>query len=207
LAYLLGSVASSVWIGEAFYGIDVRTKGSKNPGATNTFRVLGKPAGVIVLILDTAKGYLATSIPSILIYGGIIPPVDQTEWSILFGLTAVLGHLFPVFLKFKGGKGVATLLGMVLALHPWAAIASIAIFVFTLYLSGYVSLSSLVATLSFPILQLVVPALNPDSDLYIVLGLAVFGLLVITHRENIKRLLRGNENKASLFRPRSNQSK
>lgn len=207
LAYLLGSIASSVWIGKAFYGIDVRTRGSNNPGATNTFRVLGKTAGAIVLILDTGKGYLATSIPVILTYAGIVPDGYQREWPLVLGLAAVLGHLFPVFLKFKGGKGVATLLGMALALHPWAAIASIAIFVLTLFLSNYVSLSSLVATLSFPLIQLVVPALKPVSDLYIVFGVTVFGLLVITHRENIRRLLGGKENKISLFRSKSDQSK
>ncbi len=207
LAYLLGSLPSSVWIGKAFYGVDVRAQGSKNPGATNTFRVLGKTAGSIVLTLDIAKGYLGASIPSILIYSRNLPPDHASEWSILFGLVAVLGHLFPVFLGFKGGKGVATLLGMVLALHPLAALVSIGVFVFTLFLSRYVSLSSMVASLTFPVLQLLVPALKPPSDMYIYFGGAVFVLVVVTHHENIKRLLNGQENKASVFRSGPDQSK
>ena len=207
LAYVLGSVPSSVWIGKTFYGVDVRTQGSHNPGATNTFRVLGKRAGIIVLVLDVSKGYLAAFIPVVLGQLNKIPIDYQNEWPMVFGLSAVVGHLFPVFTRFIGGKGVATLLGMVLAIHPLAALASLGIFIMILLLSGYVSLGSIVATLSFPILQIMVPELKPASDMYIYFGIAVFLLVVLTHRQNIKRLIQGTENKTSLLSSRSEQSK
>mgnify|MGYP001795349795 CR=1 FL=1 len=114
LAYLLGSIPSAVWYGQRMYGIDVRQYGSGNAGATNTFRVLGKRAGIIVLLLDMLKGAAATSLARVLLQQDIIPADRLVEFQLLLGIVAVAGHIFPVFTKFDGGKGVATLSGMVL---------------------------------------------------------------------------------------------
>ena len=146
LAYLFGSLPSAVWVGQAFFGIDVRDYGSGNAGATNTFRVLGKKWGVLVMIMDLAKGYTAATLPWVLVAIDIIPYDDVILFQLLFGLFSVIGHVFPVFSQFKGGKGIATLFGMVLAIHPVVALICLMVFVAVLLTSRFVSLGSMIGT-------------------------------------------------------------
>jgi acyl phosphate:glycerol-3-phosphate acyltransferase len=199
MGYVLGSIPSAVWLGRAFYGIDVREHGSGNPGATNTFRVLGKGPGVVVLLLDVLKGTLAALVPTFLSLETQVE-ISHSGLVVMHGLAAVVGHLFPVFLWFKGGKGVATLLGMVLVLHPEAAGCCVLLFVFLLLLTHYVSLSAMVSTLAFALLATWVPYfLRPDPWI-ISFAWAVFILLLFTHRKNIVNLLKGRENKIYLWK-------
>lgn len=198
-AYLLGSIPSSVWYGIGYFGIDVRKHGSGNAGATNTFRVLGKRAGTIVMLIDVLKGWTATCLASLLFYMSTIGETELLMYKILFGIIAITGHIFPVFVNFKGGKGIATLLGMVLAIHPELALVCITIFILTLIASQYVSLSSIMATLAFPVLSWIGVFGQPEP-LLIVFGFVMFVLVVITHQKNIIRLLNGNENRVNIFR-------
>lgn len=197
-AYLLGSIPTSVWYGIGYFGIDVRQHGSGNAGATNTFRVLGKRAGTIVMLIDVLKGWTATCLALLLFYFNVIDDSQLLTYKIVFGIIAIVGHIFPVFVGFKGGKGVATLLGMVLAIHPELALMSITIFILTLLASQYVSLSSILATLAFPVLSLLGLFGQPDT-LLVVFGFVMFLLVVITHQKNIVRLFNGNESRVKLF--------
>ena len=197
-AYLLGSIPSSVWYGIGYFGIDVRKQGSGNAGATNTFRVLGKRAGTIVMLIDVLKGWTATCLASMLFYMNEIGETELLVYKILFGIIAIIGHIFPVFVNFKGGKGIATLLGMVLAIHPELASVCITIFILTLIASQYVSLSSILATLAFPVLSWT-GAFGHPEPLLSVFGFVMFVLVVFTHQKNIVRLLNGNENRVKIF--------
>ncbi|QRR02922.1 glycerol-3-phosphate 1-O-acyltransferase PlsY [Dyadobacter sandarakinus] len=197
-AYLLGSIPSSVWYGIGYFGIDVRKHGSGNAGATNTFRVLGKRAGTVVMLIDVLKGWTATSLASMLFYLNEIGETELLMYKIIFGIIAIIGHIFPVFVKFKGGKGIATLLGMVLAIHPELASLCITIFILTLLTSQYVSLSSILATLAFPVLSWLGVFGHPEP-LLVVFGFTMFVLVVFTHQKNIIRLVNGNENRVNLF--------
>ena len=202
LAYLLGSIPSAVWVGQAFYGLDVRDYGSGNAGATNTFRVLGKKAGVGVLLLDIVKGFTAACLINYL--PEISPLFHKTRYinlQLLFGLSAVIGHLFPVFANFRGGKGIATLFGMILAIQPLVAVSLIVVFVFMLFLTRYVSLSSISASIAFPIMIFFV--FKEPEVMYRVFALATAIMVVLTHHKNINRLLAGNENKVPLFKKKS----
>src|SRR5690554_2837957 len=152
LAYLFGSIPTAVWLGQAFYGVDVREYGSGNAGATNTFRVLGTKAGSAVMLIDILKGWTATNLAYFL-GSSITGPYDSVlfiNYQLILGVIAVLGHLFPVFAGFRGGKGVATLCGMVLAIHFGAALVCICVFILVLLISKYVSLSSIAAGFTFP---------------------------------------------------------
>lgn len=196
-AYLIGSIPSAVWVGKRFYDIDVREHGSGNAGATNTFRVLGKKAGIPVLMLDILKGFIAVSLvwydhPSI--SHELVP---FTNLKLAFGFCAVLGHIFPIFAGFRGGKGIATLLGIVLAVHFQAAVCSLALFVVILSITKYVSLGSMLAGLAFPFFVLFVFHTRVAS--LTIFSSVVALLIVITHQKNIQRLLNKNENKTYLF--------
>jgi glycerol-3-phosphate acyltransferase PlsY len=197
-AYLLGSIPSSVWYGIGYFGIDVRKHGSGNAGATNTFRVLGKRAGTVVMLIDVLKGWTATCLASMLFYMNTIGETELLMYKIIFGIIAIIGHIFPVFVNFKGGKGIATLLGMVLAIHPELASVCITIFILTLIASQYVSLSSILSTLAFPVLSWVGVFGHPEP-LLIVFGFTMFVLVVFTHQKNIVRLWNGNENRVNIF--------
>ncbi len=193
-SYLLGSIPSAVWIGKTFYSIDVREHGSGNAGATNTFRVLGWKPGIVVFIIDTIKGFLA-------VYLLNFTPAATSDYSTLFliaaAFLAVVGHIFPLFAKFKGGKGVATMLGVVLAIHPVAGIWALSAFIVVFLISQYVSLGSLVAGIVFPI---VIFVFYPEVDIYMeVFAIVLSFLLIFSHRTNIKRLLNGTENKAKIY--------
>lgn len=199
VAYLLGSVPTSVWWGKAFYGIDVREFGSGNAGATNTMRVLGKRAGIPVLIIDVIKGSLAVTLAyfSDFAFG----TTAFVNYQIALGVTAVLGHIFPVFAGFRGGKGVATLLGVALAMEPRVAGLALVVFLLVLLVSKYVSLSSMSAGLSFPVLLLTLFPGRPVS--MIAFSVVVSILLIITHKKNIQRLLKKQESKVNLFKAKA----
>ena len=200
LAYILGSIPTAVWFGKAFYGTDVREHGSGNPGATNTFRVLGKRAGTIVMLADIAKGMLATSIAIPMMNMGYIEESSLVTAKLILGIVSVTGHIFSVFINFKGGKGVATLLGMMVAVHYEVALVCIAVFLITLLLSKYVSLASIIATLTFPSLLIFVPRFKSNEPLLIIFGFFIFIVIVWTHYKNIGRIIEGEENKTYLIK-------
>lgn len=195
LAYLTGSVPSSVWIGKIFYGIDVREYGSGNAGATNTFRVLGKKAGIPVLILDALKGYIAV------FYVGFFADLEPgtspyVNLQLALGLAALFGHIFPIYVGFRGGKGIATLLGMMLAVYYQAALLSLGVFLIVLFISRFVSLSSIIAGISFPIF--VIGVFHSHVPSLVIFSLFISILVIITHQKNIERLLRREESKANI---------
>ncbi len=195
VAYLLGSIPSSVWIGRIFYGIDIREHGSGNAGTTNTFRVMGVKAGIPVLIFDVFKGWAAVKL--IYFSNYYIPQSgDYVNIELLLGLAALIGHIFPVYVGFKGGKGVATLLGIVVAIHPYSALISAVIFIILLLSTRYVSLSSMLAGFSFPILIIVIFKTTTIS--LIIFSLIIAVLLLFTHQRNIERLFAKEESKANL---------
>lgn len=200
LAYLFGSIPTAVWIGQAFYGIDVREYGSGNAGATNTFRVLGKKAGIAVMFLDIFKGYTATNL-AYLIGLSVTGPQNSVQfvnYQLALGVTAVLGHLFPVFAGFRGGKGVATLFGMILAVHSEAAMLCVLTFVVFLLIFKYVSLSSIMAGFSFP-LSIIFIFQSPIRSV-LLYGMCICVLILVTHQKNIERLLKGKESRVDLFK-------
>ena len=196
LAYLIGSVPTSVWIGRAFYNVDVRTKGSGNAGATNTIRVLGYKAGIPVLILDVLKGWFAVYIANFFWDESIVFP-DLIDLKIILAIAAVLGHVFPAYVGFKGGKGIAALLGIGFALYPLAATIAVGVFVLVLIVSGYVSLSSIIASVTFPFVEILLLGHNEYITL-IILAIAVAIFVPITHRKNIKRLINKEESKFTI---------
>jgi len=194
-AYLLGSIPISVWLGKALKGTDLREHGSGNAGATNAFRVLGKPIGTAVLILDMLKGFMAVNL--ILLQHEI--DSGSEAWMLLkigLGLMAVVGHIFPVFAGFRGGKGVATIAGVALAIHPFAALAAIGIYLLVFLLTRISALGSLLAVLTYPVWIILV--FRSEYLAVRIFSLAVVVLVLITHRSNILRLVRGEEK--SLFR-------
>ena len=192
LAYLTGAFPSAVWVGKTFYKIDVREFGSGNAGATNTFRVLGKKAGIPVLIMDIFKGWLSVNYISFLTN---FPQSEEAifEVQLAFGIAAVIGHLFPVYTGFRGGKGIATLLGLLVGLNPAAALFSILIFIIVFLISKYVSLGSILASVAFPVFVILV--LNSTNSSLNLFAVFVPILTLITHQKNIERLVRGEETK------------
>ncbi|MBL55614.1 MAG: acyl-phosphate glycerol 3-phosphate acyltransferase [Flavobacteriales bacterium] len=197
LAYILGSIPSAVWVGKTFHGIDVREHGSGNAGATNTFRVLGKKAGIPVLLLDILKGALAINLVWLQSRYGQNDITPFTNLKLAFGFCAVVGHIFPIFAGFRGGKGIATLLGIVLAVHPPAAMCSLALFLLILITTKYVSLGSIFAGIAFPLFISLVFKTQVLS--LVIFSSVVAVLIVVTHQKNIQRLLKNNENKTYLF--------
>lgn len=203
LAYLFGSIPTAVWLGQGFYGIDVREYGSGNAGATNTFRVLGKKAGVIVMVIDIFKGWTATNLAAF-IGLSVTGPQHSTQYvnyQLALGITAVMGHLFPIFAGFRGGKGIATLFGMILAVHFEAAMICVLVFLVVLLISNYVSLSSISAGFAFP-LSIVFVFQSPIRSI-LLYGMCICILILVTHQKNIERLLRGSESKVNLFKKKT----
>jgi len=203
LAYLFGSIPTAVWIGQAFYGIDIREYGSGNAGATNTFRVLGKKAGIPVMLIDILKGWTATNlayfIPLSMV--GNHNSIVFTNYELAFGIAAVMGHLFPIFAGFRGGKGIATLFGMVLAVHLQAALLCVFVFILVLLITRYVSLGSIIAGFTYPI---AVAFVFPVSIRAVVIyGMCMCVLILVTHQKNIERLLKGKESKVNLFKKKT----
>jgi len=201
-AYLLGSIPTAVWIGKVFYSIDVREHGSHNAGATNTYRVLGRKAAIPVLLIDIMKGFTATSL--IHLYPELIP--NDTSGFVMVksicGSLAVVGHLFPIFAGFRGGKGVATMFGLVIGLFPQAAAFAFLGFVISYGLTSYVSLGSIVASLIFA--TTVIFLFQDDRTAMVVFCILQFVLILFTHRKNVKRLLQGEEKKIQIFSSKQN---
>jgi glycerol-3-phosphate acyltransferase PlsY len=203
-AYLLGSIPFGYLVAKA-KGIDIRSVGSGNIGATNAMRVLGKPAGIFVLVMDALKGYLACAILPALIYNTLAPhyfgfytlfhnePAElQTRFTVLAGLCAVLGHNFPCWLKFKGGKGIATTAGVYLALAPWAVLVALVVFILAVLLTKYVSVGSIAAAIALPITVWVMAPQN----LFLGIVTTALGLMAVyKHKSNIQRLMAGTENR------------
>ena len=197
LAYLTGAFPSAVWVGKTFYKKDVREYGSGNAGATNTFRVLGKKAGVPVLIMDVFKGWLAVNYVFFLsTHSALVEyPSLLFETKLAFGIAAVIGHLFPVYTGFRGGKGIATLLGLLIGLSPIAALVSIIVFVIVFIISKYVSLGSIIASIAFPLVVFFILNEKDVNSSLEIFSVFVPILTLITHQKNIERLVRGEENK------------
>ena len=196
LAYLLGSLPSAVWLGQAYYGIDVRDFGSGNAGATNTFRVLGRKAGILVMALDIFKGLTAVTLATIWMQLGFVAESQIILFKLVFGISAVVGHIFPIYVGFKGGKGVATLLGMVLGINPLVAGLCIAVFIIVLLITKYVSLGSILGTLTFPTM-LLISDVEPNDTILIIFGFTFFIVVLFTHKKNVQRILNGTENKTN----------
>jgi acyl phosphate:glycerol-3-phosphate acyltransferase len=191
-AYLLGSIPTAVWAGKLFRDIDLREHGSGNAGAANAIRVLGWKIGVPVLIIDMAKGWLSSMLP---VFLSLTDPDTalMTNLQIGTGITAILGHIFPVFAGFKGGKGVATISGVLLAIHPLLTVSCLGVFLIVILLTRIVSVSSMSAGVAFPILLFTL--FDTPSLLFKIFSIVVAVALIITHRKNIQRLLKGEEKK------------
>jgi glycerol-3-phosphate acyltransferase PlsY len=198
-AYLIGSIPTAVWISRYFFGVDIRDYGSGNAGATNTFRVLGSKWGCIVMSVDVLKGVVATSL-YILLPFYMHNEWDRTNLMVGLGLAAVVGHIFPLWADFRGGKGVATLFGMILAIQPLVALYCVGVFLLCLYLTRFVSLSSILASIAFAVLILFI--FNEKEPLYRAFAIAVALLVILTHQKNISRLLRGSESKIPILKYR-----
>lgn len=199
LAYLIGSIPTSVWVSKYFFDIDIRDYGSGNAGATNTYRVLGSKWGTFVMIIDMLKAIIAIKLAFLL------PDAYEYELYLInlqigLGLAAVLGHIFPIWANFRGGKGVASLFGMVLGIQPNVALCCVGIFLLVLYLTRWVSLSSILAGIAFPIFILVI--FNEPEHLYRVFAIIVALMVVFTHQKNITRILKGDESKVPILKYR-----
>ena len=196
LAYLIGSIPTSVWIGRGFFDIDIREHGSGNAGSTNAVRILGWKVGLIVLVIDMVKGWLAVNLIHLTQF--YIPETGKfITFQLMLGVAAILGHIFPIYVGFRGGKGVATLFGLVLAINPEPTLICTGIFVITLVLSKYVSLSSMIAGFTFPILVIFV--FKETTMSLVIFSLIISILLLFTHQKNIERLLRHEEKKATFL--------
>ena len=194
-AYILGSIPTAVWVGKRFYSMDVREHGSKNAGATNTFRVLGKNPGKIVLAIDILKGLIAVLLPLTVAYTH-----DENtiiNYKLFAAISVILGHVFPLFAGFRGGKGVATSLGVIFAIHPPAAGICLAIFLVVFLTFNYVSLGAIVTAISFPLVIHFV--FNVSSLPLTIFSIVIGAAVVITHKKNILRLIQGSENKMYVF--------
>lgn len=197
ISYLLGSFPTAVWVGKIFHGIDIREHGSKNAGATNTFRVLGNIWGWIVLIIDISKGYVAATVPLFLtdFYLGFKDEV--LIYQLIASFCVIIGHVFPVFANFRGGKGVATTLGIILAINLDTALISLGIFLIIFMMTSYVSLGAIIASVVFPFISFF--AMKEDARIMIIFSILVSLIVLFSHRKNINRLMRGEENKMNFF--------
>lgn len=198
-AYLIGSIPTAVWVSQAFFDIDIRDYGSGNAGATNTYRVLGKKWGTFVMVADMLKAIVAVKLAF------FIPESYNNELFLInlqlgLGLAAVLGHIFPIWAEFRGGKGVASLFGMVLGIQPNVALCCVGVFILVLFLTRWVSLSSILASIAFPVFILVI--FNEPEALYRVFAIVVALLVLVTHQKNIGRIIKGNENKVPILKHR-----
>ena len=198
LAYLTGAFPSAVWIGKTFYNIDVREFGSGNAGATNTFRVLGIRAGIPVLLFDIFKGWLAVYYVHLIPDASSLSPELFFENQLAFGIAAVIGHLFPIYTGFRGGKGIATMLGLLIGLEPYAALFSFGVFVLVFLISKYVSLGSMIGSFAFPFFVMFM--LNSTNESLTLFAIFVPILSLITHQKNIERLIRREETKVKFVK-------
>lgn len=211
IAYLLGSIPSAVWIGKRYYGVDIREHGSKNAGTTNMLRVLGKRAAIPVFVIDFVKGFVAVSIMSLMQYDDNISSIWLINLKIAAVFVTVIGHIFPIFAHFKGGKGVATLIGAVTGIQPNIALFCFGVWLLVFMISHYVSLASIIAGCAFPIFVTIFSGsiyrrYGDTSVSFIVFSIVVAVLLVWTHRKNIERLIVGTESKIYIWKPRKDNN-
>ena len=207
VAYLLGSIPSAVWIGRHYYGVDVREHGSKNAGATNMLRVLGLRAALPVFAIDFMKGFVAVTLMGIMRFDADISSAWVINLKIFTVVFAVLGHIFPIFASFRGGKGVSTLIGAITGIQPHIALLCFAVWLLVFVFTHYVSLSSIVAGCCFPIFVAIFSVVayirsGEVSLLFIIFSVAVALLLLWTHRSNIARLKAGSESKTYIWKKR-----
>jgi glycerol-3-phosphate acyltransferase PlsY len=204
LSFITGSIPTSIILGKLIKGIDIREHGSGNAGGTNVFRVLGWKPALIVVIIDIFKGWLPTAIYSTALFQGQ-PITDIGVIQILCGFAAVLGHTYTIFAGFRGGKGIGTLAGMLIAIYPITFPLCLIVFIITLIITGYVSLSSIFATVALPIILFVLPifGIQQSASSLLIFALLVPLFAIFTHRSNIARLRNGTENrfeKAMIFK-------
>lgn len=208
ISYIIGSTPTSIIVGRIVRGIDIREHGSGNAGGTNVFRVLGWKPALVVVLVDIFKGWLPAFIFA-RIWLDATPIPDLGVLQILCGFAAVLGHTYTIFAGFKGGKGVGTLAGMLLAMFPIVFPLCLLVFIFTIIMTGYVSLSSMIASASLPVFLLLLPpftGMDPAPMSLLVFGLLIPWFIIFTHRNNIGRLRNGTENrfeKAMIFKKKS----
>lgn len=209
LSYLLGSIPTSIWVGKIYKKIDIRNYGSGNAGATNTFRILGWKAGVVVALIDLTKGFTAAYFISNIGYVVGDIPAHIGAWDthvfmqVVAGVSAVIGHMFPLYAKFKGGKGVITAAGMLYAIEPYSISVALIVFLIVLFTSRYVSLASISAAFIYPFVMLFmryVLMIHLDGS-QIVFASILAAALIIKHISNIRRLLNGEENRIRSFKP------
>ena len=194
VAYLLGSIPTAVWVGKYFYNIDVREHGSGNAGATNVFRVLGKKAGIPVLIVDVLKGLFAALLAN---YSNITNNSELINFQLCLGAAALIGHIFPIFASFRGGKGIATLLGIIIAIVPSGALLAILVFVAILLSSRIVSLSSMITAIAFP--MIIIFILNINEPSLIIFSVFISVVVILTHKKNIVRLMNNEESRINFM--------
>ena len=210
ISYFVGAIPSSLWTGKLFFKIDIREHGSGNAGATNTFRILGWKAGSAVLLFDFAKGLFCTTVVANLAWQiGSGPVALYSGWEvesmlvILCGVFAVVGHMFPVYANFDGGKGAATACGMLYGIEPISISISLLIFIIVMVTTRYVSMGSIAGSASYPVTQFIMRyALGWDIDGSIILFSTILAAgIIIKHKGNIRRLINGTENKVRSFKP------
>jgi glycerol-3-phosphate acyltransferase PlsY len=198
IGYLFGSIPTAVWIGRIYYNLDVREHGSKNAGATNTFRVLGKKPGIIVLLIDVLKGIIASIFPILFM------DLHEMSYAFLISLRLVssifsmIGHVLPVFAGFKGGKGVATSLGVLIGLQPFAALLCFSVFLIVFVSFKFVSFGAIMSAVTYPF---IVYSVDPNVLFHeMIFTVILSSAVVFTHRKNILRLIKGEESKMNLFK-------
>ena len=196
LAYLIGSFPSAIWISKWFFGVDVRDYGSNNAGATNTFRVIGKFAGFSVLFLDILKGWASVKLLTLILITYQPTSDAYINMQLIIGISAVLGHVFPIYEQFQGGKGVATLMGIILAINFSAAIGCVIIFLLIFIFTSYVSLGAMVAAFFFPVITIFIVKAESPALIYFSIFISI--LVITTHKKNIVRLLERQENKMAI---------
>lgn len=209
ISYFLGSIPGALWSSKGLYGVDIRNYGSKNAGATNAFRVVGWPAGVLATVVDMGKGYLAAGVVAEYIRIDPLPALGLFGWEteavigLFAGFIAILGHMFPIFARFKGGKGVNTAAGILFALAPLATLLTLGVFGVVVFSTRYVSLASMTAAIAFPTIVAIRTygfGIDHHPSL-LIFGIIIALAIVVAHQSNIKRLLQGNENKVGSFSP------
>ena len=196
-AYLLGSLPTAVWLGKWLRNIDIRNHGSGNAGATNAMRVLGPRIGLVVLLIDALKAIAAVSL-SWWVQVSFTSPDLFVVFQILLGVVAITGHVLPVFASFKGGKGIASLVGIIIVLLPEAFLVSLGIFLVVFLLTRYVSLGSLIAAIALPFIVILIKEVTLLPKIVFAVAIALF--VPVTHKNNIRRLLQGKENRISFKR-------
>lgn len=209
ISYFLGSIPGALWSSKALHGVDIRKYGSKNAGATNAFRVVGWQAGILATVVDMGKGYLAAGVVASVIRIDPLPALNIFGWDtavvvgLLAGLVAILGHMFPIFARFEGGKGVNTAAGILIALTPWTMLYTLAVFALVLFSTRYVSLASITAALAFPtIVAIRKYGFGADLDpSLLIVGILIAAAIVVAHQSNIRRLIQGDENRVRSFSP------